>query len=181
MTALIMFPALFLLIFLGFPVAFSLMSVAFVFGYLTFEMAAFFQAKFAKFGELQPDAETIIGLAQNEDYMNAVGATYAGKCASCHGPDGGGIIGPNLTDDSYIHVNEPSDIHTVLLEGVTNKGMPAWGRQLHPNELVLLSAYVAKMRDEDVAGREPEGEVIPPWPDHPRLTFEEEDAPAPGG
>jgi tripartite ATP-independent transporter DctM subunit len=43
MDALIMFPALFALIFLGFPVAFSLMSVAFVFGVMTFDMAAFFQ------------------------------------------------------------------------------------------------------------------------------------------
>jgi len=38
-----MFPALFALIFLGFPVAFSLMCVAFVFGVMTFDMAAFFQ------------------------------------------------------------------------------------------------------------------------------------------
>lgn len=43
MEALLMFPALFLLIFLGFPVAFSLMSVAFVFGIWTFGDAAFFQ------------------------------------------------------------------------------------------------------------------------------------------
>ncbi|MGP1254533.1 MAG: TRAP transporter large permease [Kiloniellales bacterium] len=43
MEALLMFPALFLLIFLGFPVAFALMSVAFVFGVMTFDMAAFFQ------------------------------------------------------------------------------------------------------------------------------------------
>ncbi len=43
MEALLMFPALFLLIFLGFPVAFSLMSVAFVFGLMTFGMASFFQ------------------------------------------------------------------------------------------------------------------------------------------
>ena len=43
MTALLMFPALFLLIFLGFPVAFSLLGVAFVFGVITFGDAAFFQ------------------------------------------------------------------------------------------------------------------------------------------
>ncbi|WP_119166554.1 TRAP transporter large permease [Algihabitans albus] len=43
MEALIMFPALFVMIFLGFPVAFSLMCVAFVFGVMTFDMAAFFQ------------------------------------------------------------------------------------------------------------------------------------------
>ena len=43
MEALLMFPALFLLIFLGFPIAFALMSVAFVFGLTTFGMASFFQ------------------------------------------------------------------------------------------------------------------------------------------
>jgi len=43
MIALLMFPALFLLIFLGFPVAFSLMGTAFVFGMIRFGDAAFFQ------------------------------------------------------------------------------------------------------------------------------------------
>lgn len=43
MTALAMFPALFVLIFLGFPVAFSLLGVAFVFGMITFGDAVFFQ------------------------------------------------------------------------------------------------------------------------------------------
>ena len=46
--------------------------------------------------------------------------------------------------------------------------MPAWRNRLHPNEIVLVSAYVANMRGKNLPGpRGAEGEVIPPWPDAP--------------
>jgi hypothetical protein len=43
--------------------------------------------------------------------------------------------------------------------------MPAWKARLHPNEVVLVAAYVAKKRGQNLPStRQPEGEVIPPWP-----------------
>lgn len=137
------------------------------------EMAAFYREKFAKFGDLEPTPATIVGLSKNENYMNAVAGTFQGKCASCHSKNGGGLVGPNLTDDHYKNVTEIADIYTVIKDGVVAKGMPAWERQLHPNEVVLLSAYVASLRGQNVDGLPPEGEELPPWPDHPRLEFEE--------
>lgn len=142
------------------------------------EMAAFYREKFSKFGTLEPAAETIVGLMKNSDYMNAVSGTYQGKCASCHGKNGGGLVGPNLTDDAYKNITGITEIHTVIAEGVISKGMPSWERQLHPNEIVLLSAYVASLRGENAPGLPPEGEVLDPWPDHPRLDFDEEDSDA---
>ena len=47
-------------------------------------------------------------------------------CASCHGPDGGGVIGPNLTDDAWMHGGTPEAIYTTIAEGVLAKGMPPW-------------------------------------------------------
>ncbi|MEC9374588.1 MAG: cbb3-type cytochrome c oxidase N-terminal domain-containing protein [Planctomycetota bacterium] len=137
------------------------------------EMAAFYRAKFSKFGDLAADNETIIGLAKNTEYMSAVKGTFQGKCAACHAKDGAGLVGPNLTDEAFINVEVPTDIYTIISEGVPAKGMPAWGRLLHPNEVVLLSAYVASLRGEDLPGKPPEGEPAPEWPDAPRLDFEE--------
>jgi cytochrome c oxidase cbb3-type subunit 3 len=43
--------------------------------------------------------------------------------------------------------------------------MPAWKTRLHPNEIVLVAAYVASLRGKNLPGpRGPEGEKIPPWP-----------------
>lgn len=53
---------------------------------------------------------------------------YTSTCASCHGPDGGGLIGPNLTDAHWLNGDgKPMSIYKVIKEGVTAKGMPAWG------------------------------------------------------
>jgi cytochrome c oxidase cbb3-type subunit 3 len=138
------------------------------------DVAEFFRQQFAKFGDLEPDVETIAGLAANPDYMSAVAGTFLGKCANCHGPNGEGLVGPNLTDDAYINVQTLPDIYTVLRDGVVVKGMPAWGRQMQETELVLLSAYVASLRGKDVSGgRAPEGEVIEAFPTAEPLVFED--------
>ena len=140
------------------------------------EVAAYYRAQFQKFGELTPDEATIGGLMMNADYMNAVKGTFAGKCASCHKADGSGLVGPNLTDDSYINVKSITDIYTTINAGVVLKGMPAWGRQLHPTEVILLSAYVASLRGQDLPGRAPEGEVAPAWPEFAPLQFGDEES-----
>lgn len=140
------------------------------------DIAAYYRAQFAKFGELTPDEATIGGLMANAEYMNAVKSTFEGKCASCHKADGSGLVGPNLTDDAYINVQSLTDIYNTIEQGVVLKGMPAWGRQLHPTEVVLLSAYVASLRGQNLPGRAAEGEIAPAWPEYEPLTFGDEEA-----
>ncbi|MFG0275427.1 MAG: cbb3-type cytochrome c oxidase N-terminal domain-containing protein [Phycisphaerales bacterium] len=138
------------------------------------DVAEFYRKQFAKFGDLEPDAATIAGLAANPDYMSAVAGTYVGKCASCHGTNGEGLVGPNLTDEHYKNVQTITDIYTVINDGLVVKGMPAWGRQLQQTEVILLSAYVASLRGADLAGPRPaEGEVIEAFPEVEPLVFED--------
>ena len=95
-------------------------------------------------------------------YANSVFLT---NCQSCHGPDGGGVVGPNLTDDYYKNVKQITDIAEVIKNGAAGGSMPAWKTRLHPNEVVLMAAYVAGLRGKTAAsGRGPEGEKIEPWP-----------------
>jgi cytochrome c oxidase cbb3-type subunit 3 len=89
-------------------------------------------------------------------------AVFQLRCASCHLGQGQGLIGPNLTDDSWIHGKGTMlDIHHTVSEGVPAKGMPAWGRQLTPSELLTVVAFVGTLRATYVAGKAPEGAQVP--------------------
>ncbi len=94
---------------------------------------------------------------------------YKTNCISCHGRDGEGKVGPNLTDDFYKNVSKIEDIARVINKGAGNGAMPAWATRIHPNEVVLVSAYVASLRGSTPAGeaKGPEGNQIPAWPAPP--------------
>lgn len=71
---------------------------------------------------------------------------FVSKCASCHMEDGGGMVGPNLTDNYWIHGKGDLDgIYAVIRDGVTSKGMLAWGNMLKANELAAVTGYVKSL------------------------------------
>lgn len=119
---------------------------------------------FAELGELENTEETLLTLMDDEKWMTFGAAVYRGSCVSCHGPDAGGSVGPDMLDDYYKNVETITDIHDVIRDGAAGGAMPAWGKRLHPNEVVLLSAYMAKLRGTGDGPRPPEGELIAPWP-----------------
>lgn len=71
---------------------------------------------------------------------------YLAKCSQCHGVSGEGRIGPNLTDDYWLHGGTLKQIYEVIERGVPHRGMLAWGKLLARDELVSLTAYVASLR-----------------------------------
>jgi len=89
---------------------------------------------------------------------------YDKNCVSCHNTVGQGMIGPNLTDDYWIHgKGKPQDILKVVVEGVSSKGMLAWGKQLKPEELKAVVAYVVSLRGTNPSNpKEPQGEKVLP-------------------
>lgn len=70
---------------------------------------------------------------------------FQSKCTSCHGPQGQGGIGPNLTDDYWIHGGKMTDILSVVTKGVLDKGMPPWGSILKQEELYSVVAFVKSL------------------------------------
>ncbi len=120
--------------------------------------------QFAEIGDLKPDAETIVRYMHKGSWVKVGQSVFKANCVSCHGQEGEGKIGPNLTDEVYKNVNRIEDIARVINEGAAAGAMPKWSDRLHPNEVVLLSAYVASLRGKDVAGRAPEGKTVPLWP-----------------
>ena len=71
---------------------------------------------------------------------------FAANCAACHRADGGGLIGPNLTDDFWLHGGTPLEVRNTIWNGVLAKGMPPWGRLLKPDEVGALTAFVRSLR-----------------------------------
>lgn len=89
--------------------------------------------------------------------------TFVSTCAACHGPYGQGIVGPNLTDNYWLHGGKPAQIAKTVTDGYPEKGMPAWGKPLGPDKVKNVAAYVSTLRGttlpEGVKPKDPQGEL----------------------
>lgn len=84
--------------------------------------------------------------------------TYTANCAPCHGANGEGTIGPNLTDNFWIHGSTPEQIYATILNGVAEKGMPAWGGILGEQKTKQLSAFIVSLKGTNPANaKAPQG------------------------
>lgn len=88
--------------------------------------------------------------------------TFVQNCVVCHGDRAQGNIGPNLTDDSWLHGGAPANIYTTVRDGVSTVGMPQWGPVLGDHSVQAVVAYVLTLRDTNVPGRPPQGVVYVP-------------------
>lgn len=138
------------------------------------ELAANLQLQFAELGELSADRESVVKYLYEESWLQVGKAVFKANCVSCHAKDGGGLVGPNLTDDEYKNVKDIGDILTVLQNGANAGAMPAWNNRLSTNEIVLLASYVASLRGTTPTTdpKAPEGRAIPPWPGPPEADTE---------
>lgn len=107
------------------------------------------------------DVAGILALASDTEALEEGNEVYIKYCAACHAADGGGMIGPNLTDDAWIHGGTVEQIHQVIAEGVLAKGMPAWGKMLSPEQVDQVTAYVWSLAGTTPAApKAPEGEQV---------------------
>ena len=102
-------------------------------------------------------ADALIALEKDPEALVRGGAVYAQNCVACHGAQGQGIIGPNLTDGFWIHGSDAVDVATTISEGVAAKGMPAWGALLGDKKVLDAYAFVASLKNTNVPGKAPQG------------------------
>ncbi len=121
---------------------------------------------FAEIGELAGDEDTMRTYLADPKWIAYGESVYKANCVSCHGATGGGLVGPNLCDDAFLHINNLEDIYKVINEGANRGAMPAWLNRLGQNDRVLVSVYVATLRGSNPGGnaKGPQGKTIPPWP-----------------
>ncbi len=104
------------------------------------------------------DAAALLALAEDHEGLEEGEEIFTKYCAACHAADGGGVIGPNLTDAHWLHGSSIDSIHVVIAEGVLAKGMPAWAKMLSPEQVDQVTAYVWSLRGTTPAApKAPEG------------------------
>lgn len=87
----------------------------------------------------------LLALAADPSALEGGKAVYAAKCAVCHANELQGSIGPNLTDDYWLHgKGTPQEIAGLIRLGVLDKGMPAWEGQLKDAEIRKVAVYIFK-------------------------------------
>jgi cytochrome c oxidase cbb3-type subunit III len=87
-------------------------------------------------------------------------AIFESKCAACHVKDGGGNVGPNLTDDYWLHKGSLNDIYATIKNGYPEKGMTAWGSTFTPKEISQIASYVKTLRGtKPAAPKAPQGDL----------------------
>jgi len=111
-------------------------------------------------GKSAPVTEAALTDLMHDPAAMAEGAKlFASTCTPCHGPGGGGTVGPNLTDEFWLHGGSPEEIHRSISAGYPAKGMPAWGQQLGDKRIPPITAYVLGLRGTNApGGKAPQGE-----------------------
>lgn len=83
---------------------------------------------------------------------------YITKCAACHGMNGEGLVGPNLTDDYWIHGGGIKDIFKTIKYGWPEKGMISWESQITPLEMQQISSFIITIKGTNPANpKAPQG------------------------
>ncbi len=81
---------------------------------------------------------------------------FKSNCVACHAANGGGGIGPNLTDEMWIYDGDIKGVFHTVSEGAQN-GMVAWKNSLSPDKIQAVSSYVLSLPPAE-GGKEPQGE-----------------------
>lgn len=96
----------------------------------------------------------------NEAGMLSAGkAVFTSNCVACHGDKGQGVVGPNLTDEYWLHGGGIHHIFKTIKYGVPEKGMISWEKTLTPKQISEVSNYILSLKGSSPANaKAPQGE-----------------------
>jgi cytochrome c oxidase cbb3-type subunit III len=116
--------------------------------------AAFLEKAAAKINE---NSVTLLADAKTIEEGKAI---FTANCVACHAADGGGTVGPNLTDEYWIHGGGIKNIFKTIKYGVPEKGMISWEKQLNPLKMQQVSSYIVSLKGTKPATpKAPQGEI----------------------
>lgn len=103
--------------------------------------------------------ENTVTLDKGAETLAAGKAIFNQNCVACHGGAGEGGIGPNLTDQYWLHGGSVKAVFKTVKHGVPDKGMIAWEQQLSPAQIAQVSNYIISLRGTNPPnGKAPQGE-----------------------
>jgi cytochrome c oxidase cbb3-type subunit 3 len=86
-------------------------------------------------------------------------AVFLANCIACHGEQGQGIVGPNLTDDFWLHGGSINDVFKVVKYGVPAKGMVSWEKNLSSKNIAEVVNFIISLQGSKPANaKAPQGE-----------------------
>lgn len=115
------------------------------------------EAYLAKAGNLID--ENTVKADQAAGVVDAGKAIFATNCVACHGAQGEGTVGPNLTDEYWLHGGSVNEVFKTIKYGVPEKGMIAWEKTLTPKQIADVSNYILSLKGTNPANaKAPQGE-----------------------
>lgn len=109
------------------------------------------QEEYLKTQKNKVDENTVVYLT-DKAALESGKAVFAANCIACHGKNAEGIVGPNLTDDYWIHGGKINDVFKTIKYGYPEKSMQAWKDQLTPVQIAQVSSYIKSLRGSNPPG-----------------------------
>lgn len=105
--------------------------------------------------------ESTVTLTTEEADLAVGMEIFKSKCAACHGQQGEGGVGPNFTDQYWLHGGDIQSIFKTVKYGVPSKGMISWESQLIPKQMQQVASYIYTLEGTNPPnGKEPQGELF---------------------
>lgn len=102
--------------------------------------------------------ENTVELSTDKAVLEAGATVFKNVCTPCHGEHGQGAVGPNLTDDYWLHGGTIKSVFKTIKYGVPEKGMIAWEKQLNAKQISDIANYVLSLKGSNPAGaKAPQG------------------------
>ena len=91
--------------------------------------------------------------------ISAGQAIYNTNCVACHGDKGQGVVGPNLTDEYWLHGGSINKVFKTIKYGIPEKGMISWEKTLSPKQIADVSNFINSLKGSNPANaKAPQGE-----------------------
>jgi cytochrome c oxidase cbb3-type subunit 3 len=96
--------------------------------------------------------ETQLVVLKDAEALKRGGENYQRNCVSCHGAQGQGIVGPNLTDAYWIHGGGIANVYQIIKKGVPEKGMISWQLVFSPKQMQEIASFVLSLQGTNPIG-----------------------------
>lgn len=104
--------------------------------------------------------ETTVKLLTDATAVSAGKEIFTANCVACHGNLGQGTVGPNLTDDNWIHGGSVQSIFKSVKYGWVEKGMKSWKEDLSPIQMAQVTSYIKTLRGTNPPSpKAPQGDI----------------------
>jgi cytochrome c oxidase cbb3-type subunit 3 len=104
--------------------------------------------------------ENSVALLTDATSIDAGKKIFSTTCAPCHGPEGQGVVGPNLTDNYWLHGGGIKDVFKTIKYGYPEKGMKSWEADFSPVQIAELASFIRSLHGTKPSNpKEPQGEI----------------------